>query len=154
MKTKCMKNSDIQEQKQELERAKASHRRWISNGKVLDYKEFESFMKDVPSGEAFCKMMTQRGFVVKNQPMEKNERKKILQDAHNSIKDTCTRLLNGEDLDTVCLTDYRRFLLAVLTEEHMLTEQKAADFKVKFILFTNLLISVINLHLNRCVKRV
>lgn len=132
-----MKNSSKEERKDQLDRAKASHRQWITNSRVLDYTEFEPFMKDGPAGEAFVKLMRERGFVMKNLPTrEDDQKKRILQDAQTSIEDTCTRLLDGEDIEQEVLTDYRRFCLAVLTEKHKLTEKQACDFKVMFLFFT------------------
>lgn len=147
-----MKNSSEKERRDELDRAKASHRRWITNSKVLDYREFEPFMKDGPAGEDFCHLMTERGFVMLNQPTrEDNQKKIILRDAQTSIEDTCTRLLNGEQVEQELITDYRRFCLAVLTENHNLTAKQACDFKVMDLFFTNIFNLLTNLHSNLCV---
>ena len=67
LKQKCLKDDSQQNRQQELQSAKDSQKNWNRTCRILDFTEFEKFLRP---GETlnFCEKLESKGFVLLNKP--------------------------------------------------------------------------------------
>ncbi|XDV26260.1 hypothetical protein PO909_030018 [Leuciscus waleckii] len=151
--TVCLRDSTDAERAAEVQRAEASARNWIRNGRVWDFQDVCTLLPDRGSQVALTKELIQRGFLVSNQPdmdtggeapslsakyssadiivpshCQKRSIGSVLNKANTDVEMIRGDLQVGRKISNADMTLYRYYCEAILVYRHMQLPGAVEDF--------------------------
>ncbi|XP_045071711.1 uncharacterized protein LOC123484959 [Coregonus clupeaformis] len=144
----CMKDNTPEERHAEVERAKASQRTWAKEGRVWDFNDLSSLVKDNASCMALAKTFLERGFFVTNMPQEvlatdsarqsaatrvtpSTKRFSLLEFFKPKVEATYARLRLNDSVEKGRLNEFRRYCVSVMMLEHHKTPRAVMELTVE-----------------------